>query len=1221
MAMILRKVGRYELLKEIGRGGMAAVYLARQTDLDRLVALKELASLHQSDEAFAERFLRESRMAGSLSHPNIVTVHDYFEHDGTPYIAMEYVERGSLRPFVGRMTFAQIGGVLEGLLSGLQHAASRGIVHRDMKPENVMVTEEGSVKISDFGIGRAVGQTNASKFLTATGTAIGTPAYMAPEQAMAKEVGPWTDLYSLGIMAYEMILGDVPFSDSDTPMSMLIRHVSETIPPPKVVDPSIDPQLSDWLERILQKEPEARPKDAQEAWDRLEEVVIRLLGPRWRREARLLDRATDEQESDERPLTPAPFSEERAKVDEHEPDYVTFTPPGGPESPSPPPPVAAAPGAPPAPPPLPAPEQGTDAGEDLYLTFAPGAGPREPTPAGPPPPPPVAEPPAAPVAGPGPDAELPVPPPLVTSQPPAVAAPEAQLPPAPPPLVTEQPPAVAAPGAPLPPPPPLVTAQPPAVADPGAQLPPPPPIVTAQPPAVADPAAQSPPPPPPIVTEQPPAVAPPAAPEEPKEKRRRGLKRPQLPNIPQVPAELQQFAPGASEKLAEAQAEVGSAPGAVPHDVPGAALDALAPEVAEAAAEAGAVAGSVPVIPPAGPPAAAPPPPPAAPEPPPPAAPEPPPPAEPKEVAPELRATIPPERVQEPPEGKPSFVLTDAVKKIEQRTAEPKGRIKPVWIIAAVVVLAAGGGAFALLSGGGGKSNGQTTQTTQQTTTHGTTPGVVPDVQPSRLQAMSLALSNTSLYVASPGGALARLSPQLKQQALTTDPNGPRAIAVAQGKLYAVDGKTFDSFDARTLQQLSSVSLPGGSGLAGGVSNPLGVIQSRGKHSGTLCLLAPGSSHLGPCEQLSFDPTGIGVEVGSGVFYVADGAAGTVVPYDSRGMKLRAEKPIRVGKSPAGGLTAHAGRLYVPIRGGVAVVDMARGKLSSTISLPASPTAAWIVPAAGGRLFAMLYGSDRIAVIDLADPGKPALVTGIKGPVAAIGKLRGVGQVYVVGAAGDTVATLDDRTGALIHSTNIDALGTRAAPIRVLTPKIAAAGLRVTVTIPFASGSLPDSGLSGPSGSIASGKATLELAQGGISSRAHAASGHGVTVSVSSSEGKLEVELGARAGDFADLSVAIGKGGKSVVITLTAVPATTTTTPPVTTTTPPVTTTTPPVTTTTPPVTTTTPPATTTTPPVTTTTPPATTTTPPRTTTTVPVTTTHTTTTTRTTTTGGFTVG
>ena len=374
MALILKRVGRYELLKEIGRGGMATVYLARQTDLDRFVALKELATLHSADEAFAERFLRESRMAGSLSHPNIVTVHDYFEHEGTPYISMEYLERGSLRPLVGKLTFAQVCGVLEGLLAGLQHASSRGIVHRDMKPENVMITGEGGVKISDFGIGRALNQAGqASRFLTATGTAIGTPAYMAPEQAMAKEVGPWTDLYSLGIMAYEMVLGEVPFSDSDTPMSMLVRHVSEPIPAPATVDPSVDPQLSEWLECLLKKDPKERPADGQEAWDGLEEIVIHLLGPRWRREARLPEEGAPADE-EARPLTPAPFSEERSQVSTAtpEPEYLTVNPAVGLDAP----PVAeaAAPVAePPPPPPAPAVDlPGEGEQEDVYLTFAPG---------------------------------------------------------------------------------------------------------------------------------------------------------------------------------------------------------------------------------------------------------------------------------------------------------------------------------------------------------------------------------------------------------------------------------------------------------------------------------------------------------------------------------------------------------------------------------------------------------------------------------------------------------------------------------------------------------------------------------------------------------------------------------------------------------------------------------------------------------------------------------
>ena len=217
-------------------------------------------------------------------------MHDYFEHDGTPYIAMEYVERGSLRPYVGRMNLAQIGGVLEGLLAGLTHAESNGIVHRDLKPENLMVTADGRVKIADFGIAKATTKMQTGAFLTATGTTVGTPTYMAPEQAMAQDIGPWTDLYSVGCMAFELFTGNVPFHDSDAPMAILLRHVNEPIAPVKSIRPEVDQRISDWIERLLVKEPTQRTQNAQDAWDDFEEIVLGLLGPRWRREARLVER-------------------------------------------------------------------------------------------------------------------------------------------------------------------------------------------------------------------------------------------------------------------------------------------------------------------------------------------------------------------------------------------------------------------------------------------------------------------------------------------------------------------------------------------------------------------------------------------------------------------------------------------------------------------------------------------------------------------------------------------------------------------------------------------------------------------------------------------------------------------------------------------------------------------------------------------------------------------
>jgi serine/threonine protein kinase len=280
-------VGRYEILRELGRGGMATVYLAHQTDLGRLVALKELSSLAAVDATAAQRFVRESRLAGSLNHPSIVTVHDFFEHRATPYIAMEYLERGSLRPHMNALTFAQIAGVIEALLAGLAHAHGRGIVHRDVKPENLMIGGESRVKIADFGIAKATDEAQAATFLTATGTTIGTPMYMAPEQAMGHEVGPWTDLYAVGMIAFELLAGRPPFDTSGTPMAILLRHVNERPLALTSVDASADPRLSEWIDGLLATDSEDRTSSAATAWLAFEEIVLSRLGSRWRRDAPL----------------------------------------------------------------------------------------------------------------------------------------------------------------------------------------------------------------------------------------------------------------------------------------------------------------------------------------------------------------------------------------------------------------------------------------------------------------------------------------------------------------------------------------------------------------------------------------------------------------------------------------------------------------------------------------------------------------------------------------------------------------------------------------------------------------------------------------------------------------------------------------------------------------------------------------------------------------------
>src|SRR5829696_3574643 len=580
MPDVMKTVGRYEILRELGRGGMALVYLARQTDLDRFVALKELGAFHASDASFAQRFLRESRVAGSLSHPNIVTVHDYFEHDGTPYIAMEYVERGSLRPYVGKMTLSQIGGVLEGLLAGLTNAEQNGIVHRDLKPENLMVTADGRVKIADFGIAKATTKMQTGAFLTATGTTVGTPTYMAPEQAMAQDIGPWTDLYSVGCMAFELFTGKVPFHDSDAPMAILLRHVNEPIAPVKSIDPQIDQGISDWIEKMLVKDPTQRTQSAGDAWDDFEEIIIGLLGPRWRRSARLGEHAGTTDTPN--PLTPAPFqgtSAGAAASDEFQSfawgqpsdtdgaaaaPPAPYTPPpqdlpAGPmeETPAPAaPPVAAEASAAPEAPPAPAPEapSAEPIADSGFVTFG--------TPAPPPPTdalvPPAEAPPAAPPA-PEPVVEAPdagfetyiAPPP---SRPPAdepgtdalQGVPQAPEPPAPEPQAPEP---VAPPPAPEPEPEPAAVAPPPppppAPEPPTEPIPEPEPVASSAPPL--DPGATV----MPEALRQPPAPEPEAKPKrEPKPREPKAVKPPKAAKPPKPPKPPKEVKPKPAAKPA-----------------------------------------------------------------------------------------------------------------------------------------------------------------------------------------------------------------------------------------------------------------------------------------------------------------------------------------------------------------------------------------------------------------------------------------------------------------------------------------------------------------------------------------------------------------------------------------------------------------------------------------------------------------------------------------------
>jgi serine/threonine protein kinase len=263
--------GRYRLDAQVGHGGMSTVYRAFDTVLERQVAIKLMHREMSSDSDQLERFRREARAVAQLNHPHIVGVIDAGEDDGTPYIVFEYVEGETLKDRIrrlGRLPVPEAVAYTIEIARALAAAHERHIVHRDVKPQNVLIDEEGTAKVTDFGIAR----TMTEEGLTADGRVLGTTDYVSPEQALGHDVGPQSDLYSLGIVMFEMLTGDVPFS-GENQVAVAMKHVREELPDVQLRRPEVSSALASVLDLATAKDLDRRYDDDHQLIADLEDVL------------------------------------------------------------------------------------------------------------------------------------------------------------------------------------------------------------------------------------------------------------------------------------------------------------------------------------------------------------------------------------------------------------------------------------------------------------------------------------------------------------------------------------------------------------------------------------------------------------------------------------------------------------------------------------------------------------------------------------------------------------------------------------------------------------------------------------------------------------------------------------------------------------------------------------------------------------------------------------
>jgi serine/threonine protein kinase len=266
-------IGPYRIVEQLGQGGMATVFKAYHASLDRYVAFKVLHPAFHADQSFAVRFQREARVVARLEHPNIVPVYDYAEHETRPYLVMKFIEGDTLKARMdqGPLSAEEIANIVEAVGSALAYAHKQGVLHRDVKPSNVLLAQDGQMYLADFGLARMA---QSGESTLSSDMVMGTPQYISPEQAMGKaDLDARTDLYSFGVMLYEMVVGRVPFN-ADTPFAIIHDHIYSPLPLPRKVKPDIPEQVERVLLKALAKERSDRFDDAsqlvnafKEAWN------------------------------------------------------------------------------------------------------------------------------------------------------------------------------------------------------------------------------------------------------------------------------------------------------------------------------------------------------------------------------------------------------------------------------------------------------------------------------------------------------------------------------------------------------------------------------------------------------------------------------------------------------------------------------------------------------------------------------------------------------------------------------------------------------------------------------------------------------------------------------------------------------------------------------------------------------------------------------------------